>query len=212
MQSSLFDTPEQNAPTTWEIITLDKAELQYRERHFSAEQSKTILARLMNTTNWRQDSLNFKGKSVTVPRLQAWYGDAGARYGYSGIHLNPLPWTPLLTSIRTSLEDTLGHPFNSVLLNLYRDGQDSVAWHSDDEKELGENPVIASLSFGASRRLELKPKPPQSGEKIHLTLHDGSLLFMGKGLQRHWSHQIPKEPGITLPRINLTFRFIRAMA
>jgi len=212
MQSSLFEDSFNSPAPGWETIALADAVLKYRRQFYTQTQSDFLFSQLFADTFWRQESLRFGGKLVPVPRLQAWYGDSQALYGYSGLHMAPLPWTPTLMTIRQQLESELQQPFNSVLLNLYRDGQDSVAWHSDDEIELGPNPVIASLSFGADRTFELKPLPPRAGKKSVLTLHDGSLLFMGEGLQKHWSHQLPKEPGITRPRINLTFRFIHAVA
>lgn len=164
-----------------------------------------MLHALLTETPWRQDSLNFGGKPVLVPRLQAWYGDR--RYGYSGLKLAPLPWTPVLDGIRRKISQAAQLEFNSVLVNYYRDGNDSVAWHSDDERELGPDPRIASLSLGATRRFELKHRTRKQ-TRMSMPLENGSLLLMGSGLQRHWMHQLPKEAGITLPRINLTFRFI----
>lgn len=148
------------------------------------------------------------GRTLPVPRLQAWYGVPEARYGYSGILLAPLPFTPLLQEIRDELQQRTGHSFNAVLLNHYRDGSDNVSWHSDDEKELGADPIIASLSLGASRRFELRHRTRRDLGKMTLDLSHGSLVLMGKGLQLHWQHQIPKQPGIRVPRLNLTFRFI----
>lgn len=147
-----------------------------------------------------------------MPRLQAWYGDDDAQYGYSGLRLSPLPWTALLNTIRTDIEQRLQLRFNSVLLNHYRHGDDSVAWHADDEKELGPEPIIASLSFGVTRRFELKHRTRRDLTKVNIDLDDGSLILMGQGVQKHWIHQIPKQPGITAPRLNLTFRFIHGMA
>jgi alkylated DNA repair dioxygenase AlkB len=164
-----------------------------------------LLRTLLVETPWRQDTLKFGGKEVAVPRLQAWYGDR--RYAYSGLRLVPLPWTPLLDNIRRRISATFKHEFNSVLLNYYRDGNDSVAWHSDDEHELGPDPQIASLSLGIPRRFELKHRT-RNDPKVSMLLEDGSLLLMGSGLQRHWKHQLPKDAGITAPRLNLTFRFI----
>ena len=167
---------------------------------------------LLAATPWRQDTLRFGGKAVPVPRLQAWYGDANSRYGYSGLQLAPLPWTPLLRSLRDRLTQTLGLRFNSVLLNYYRDGNDSVAWHSDDEPELGPDPQIASLSLGTARRFELRHRWHKALPKRQLLLADGSLLLMGHHLQRHWQHRLPKEPGLLGARLNLTFRLVAAMA
>lgn len=160
---------------------------------------------LLDETAWRQDTLRFGGKEVLVPRLQAWYGER--RYGYSGLKLAPLPWTPTLDAIRHRIAEHCGTLFNSVLINYYRDGNDSVAWHSDDERELGPDPCIASLSFGATRRFELKHRV-QPRTKMQLLLEDGSLLMMGRGLQGNWRHQLPKDPTVTAPRLNLTFRLI----
>ena len=148
------------------------------------------------------------GKTLPVPRLQAWYGTPQARYGYSGILLDPLPFTPLLLTVLDKLQQCTGQQFNAVLLNNYRDGNDSVSWHSDDEKELGDDPVIASLSLGATRRFELRHRHRKDLGTLKLDLSHGSLLLMGKGLQPNWLHQIPKQPGQQGARLNLTFRFI----
>lgn len=188
-----------------EHIQLADAELSYFPAFYDPAASAALLHTLITQTPWRQDTLNFGGKQVAVPRLQAWYGDRG--YGYSGLKLSPLPWTPTLIAIRRKISESCGVVFNSVLVNYYRDGQDSVAWHSDDEGELGPDPRIASLSLGTARRFELKHRTHKQA-KAHLMLEDGSLLLMGSGLQRHWLHQLPKDPSVTTPRLNLTFRFI----
>ena len=195
-----------------ELLSLPDATLRYFPTFLAADTSSTLFQRLIAETPWQQDTLNFGGRTIAVPRLQAWYGDANSHYGYSGLKLTPHPWTPLLADLRNQLQQCLSLPFNSVLLNYYRNGQDSVAWHSDDERELGPDPHIASLSLGASRRFDLKHKHRRELKKLSLELGDGSLLLMGSGVQQHWSHQIPKEPAVTAPRLNLTFRFIHAMA
>lgn len=164
---------------------------------------------LLRDTPWRQDQLNFGGKSVPIPRLQAWYGEKNSRYGYSGLALSPLPWTPLLTELKERIETISDSAFNSVLVNNYRNGRDSVSWHSDDEKELGNNPVIASLSLGATRRFDLKHRH-KKGQKFTCALTNGSLLVMGAGIQSNWQHQVPKQPAILEGRINLTFREVLA--
>ncbi len=186
-------------------IQLTDAELLYLPCFYTAAESAALLHTLVDTTPWRQDTLRFGGKDVAVPRLQAWYGDH--RYGYSGLRLTPLPWTQVLDDIRRKITAALGVDFNSVLLNYYRDGNDSVAWHSDDERELGPDPQIASLSLGVPRRFELKHRM-RKGSKVSTLLENGSLLLMGSGVQQHWMHQLPKDAGITAPRLNLTFRFI----
>ena len=126
------------------------------------------------------------------------------------MRLRPEPWHPAVLGVKDRVERLSGQHFNSVLLNLYRDGMDSVAWHADDEPELGADPVIASVSFGAERPFLIKPKQPTSGAQKHrLVLRDGSLLVMGKGMQNNWIHQLPKVKSLKEPRINLTFRAIQ---
>lgn len=191
-----------------EHLVLPDAELLLFERFFEPAESAALFQSLMEQTPWRQDHIHMHGRLLAVPRLQAWYGSASASYGYSGLKFEPLPFTPLLLQLGKHLQEILGHAFNSVLLNQYRDGNDSVSWHSDDEKELGHDPVIASLSLGCERRLDLKHRTRRDLKKLSLPLTDGSLLLMGKGLQRYWMHQVPKQAGITGIRINLTFRLI----
>lgn len=195
-----------------EVLPLPQATLQYYPAFLTPTSSAELLQQLLRQTPWRQDELRFGGKAVPVPRLQAWYGDSNSRYGYSGLRLPPLAWTPPLAALRQHLEDVLQLPFNSVLLNCYRDGNDSVAWHSDNERELGPDPKIASLSLGAARLFELKHRSERRHGKRSMYLEDGSLLLMGSGLQQHWLHQLPKAPGLGALRLNLTFRFIHTMA
>jgi alkylated DNA repair dioxygenase AlkB len=190
-----------------ERIVLRDAELHYIPAFYSRSESQQMMGQLLATVPWQQDTLNFGGRQVLVPRLQAWYGDLTANYGYSGLRLTALPWTPALLAIRTKIEKSFQISFNSVLLNHYRNGCDSVAWHSDNEAELGPDPLIASLSLGAERRFELRHRDGKT-QKINIELADGSLLLMGSGMQRHWSHQLPKQPWTTEPRLNLTFRLI----
>lgn len=163
---------------------------------------------LVSETPWRQDTLRFGGKAVPIPRLQAWYGEKNSYYGYSGLALTPLPWTQRLLDLKSGIENVAGTAFNSVLVNYYRNGQDSVSWHSDDEAELGEHPIIASLSLGVTRRFELRHRHKKV-QKVVCDLSSGSLLVMGPGVQEHWQHQIPKQPAINEGRINLTFRTIQ---
>jgi alkylated DNA repair dioxygenase AlkB len=191
-----------------EALYLPDAELHWYPQFYSAEYSDALLLQLQAQTPWRQDTIRMHGKSLQVPRLQAWYGVAEARYGYSGILLDPLPFTPLLQSLRQDIEHATGQAFNALLLNYYRNGSDSVSWHSDDEKELGSDPVIASLSLGGTRRFELRHKTRKESGKRQLELSHGSLLLMGRGTQNNWQHQIPKQPGLVTPRLNLTFRLI----
>ena len=179
-----------------------------REYHqlFSPECADELLRVLLAQIPWQQDSIRIAGKRIPVPRLQCWMGDRGSHYAYSGIHLEPVPWQLPITAIRDQIQ-ALGHAdFNSVLLNYYRDGQDSVAWHADDEPELGANPVIASLSLGAERKFQLRHKRDKGRDRYHMLLRNGSVLIMGKTLQNNWLHQLPKETTLRSPRINLTFR------
>jgi alkylated DNA repair dioxygenase AlkB len=163
-----------------------------------------VLAQLIRDTPWRADTIVMYGKRHLQPRLSAWYGEAG--YTYSGLTLAPSPMTPLLNALRTTVEQLTGHRYNSVLLNYYRDGADSMGMHSDDEAELGRDPVIASLSLGATRTFILRHKTSKRTVKLDLT--DGSLLLMGGTLQQHWLHGINKTAKPTQPRLNMTFRFI----
>jgi alkylated DNA repair dioxygenase AlkB len=164
-----------------------------------------VLARLVAETPWRADSIVVYGKRWLQPRLSAWYGEAG--YTYSGLTLQPLPLTPLLEQLRSAVEAATGQRYNSVLLNYYRDGADSMGMHADDEAELGPRPVIASLSFGATRTFVLRHKAGKRTVKLDLT--DGSLLLMAGSLQHNWLHGINKTARPTGPRLNLTFRYIR---
>ena len=188
-------------------IDIPNANVAFYERFFGVTESKRIFSELMSQTAWRQDSITIFGKTMPLPRLTAWYGDPGKSYTYSGIPMEPEPWTPTLMMIKHSIERVCEASFNSVLLNLYRNGNDGVAWHSDDELELGENPVIASVSFGATRKFSFKHKTnPDLRISLDLTL--GSLLIMSGSTQHYWHHQIPKTAKKVEPRINLTFRVI----
>ena len=167
-----------------------------------------MLGRLLAEIPWQQDSIRIAGRLIAVPRLQCWMGDASSRYGYSGIRLQPVGWQETVLFIRHRVQDLVAMEFNSVLLNYYRNGQDSVAWHADDEKELGPDPLIASVSLGAERPFQLKSKMPGSYSNYRLLLQSGSILLMGKGMQINWLHQLPKVKNMSQPRINLTFRNI----
>lgn len=167
---------------------------------------------LLNTfvthTPWRSESVTVWGKVYLQPRLVAWYGDAGSSYTYSGITLEPLPWTATLLSVREVVESITGETFNSVLLNFYRDHRDSMGFHSDDEHELGPTPTIASLSLGATRTFVLKHKTRHDLKPVRIDLPDGTLLIMKGPTQRFWKHGIDKLSTPCGPRVNLTFRRI----
>jgi alkylated DNA repair dioxygenase AlkB len=155
---------------------------------------------------WQQQEMQMYGRIVKFPRLTAWYGENDKPYSFSGITLQPNPWTQELLEIKEKIEPLSQVSFNSVLLNLYRDGNDSISWHTDAEKELGLNPVIASVNFGAERIFQLRHM--QTNERIDISLTHGSLLIMMGELQHYWQHQVPKTKMVKLPRVNLTFRTI----
>ncbi|WP_430461914.1 alpha-ketoglutarate-dependent dioxygenase AlkB family protein [Thalassolituus sp. LLYu03] len=167
----------------------------------------TLFRTLLHDIAWEAGFVTLYGKRHQVPRLQAWYGDEGIRYTYSGETLTTRVWTPVLAQLRDELSAQFGLPLNSVLCNLYRSGQDSMGWHSDDEPELGVRPRILSLSLGAVRDFALRPKGSGRQHTV-LALANGSLLDMRPGLQDNWQHALPKRMKTALPRINLTFRFI----
>lgn len=157
-----------------------------------------------DAVEWSQHRLTLFGREVDEPRLSAWYGDHP--YTYSGVPRDPLPWNEPLVELRRICERITASTFNTVLANLYRDGNDSMGWHADDEPELGSSPVIASVSLGAPRRFKFRHR--DSGETIECRLPPGSLLVMSGACQRRWMHSVPKEKRVSEPRINLTFRFI----
>ncbi|WP_043971485.1 MULTISPECIES: alpha-ketoglutarate-dependent dioxygenase AlkB [unclassified Acinetobacter] len=159
---------------------------------------------------WKQDSIKIYGKTHLLPRLTAWYGEAGKSYTYSGIESHPLAWNKPLLWLKQQLEAVSQSSFNSVLLNWYRDGQDHLAWHDDAEAELGNNPTIGSLNFGASRRFLLRRKDNHN-DKIELLLGHGDLLIMAGELQQYWQHCVPKQTKVKNSRINLTFRYIHPL-
>ena len=182
--------------------------LNYIADVFNERDRVDLMYVLQQTIEWRQEYLTIFGKTHPTPRLTAWYGEAHCIYKYSGHTCLPLPWTTELLSIKNQVEQfASGHTFNCVLLNYYRDGRDKMGWHADDEKELGQNPVIASVSFGATRRFDFKHKVKRE-EKFSLDLHSGSVLIMQGDLQHHWLHQLPVQKRIQEPRINLAFRNI----
>ena len=167
-----------------------------------------LLAELIRDTRWSREWITLFGKTHPQPRLVAYYGDAGARYTYSGTRHEPLPWTPRLQQLRQLIESRCGARFNSVLLNYYRDGRDSMGMHADDEPELGEQPTIASFSLGAERKLHFQPRVKHAQENVSFILPSGSLLIMRGDTQRNWKHGVHKLRRPCGPRLNLTFRQI----
>ena len=175
---------------------------------FNSEENKHLLQVLHEQIAWRQEAIRIFGKTVLQPRLTAWYGDEGARYSYSGITMEPLPWISELRQLKDRAEQYACSSFNSALLNLYRNGQDSMGWHRDNEKELGPEPVIASLSVGAARTFRFRHYQNKK-HIVSLNLQPGSLLIMSGATQLHWEHQLPKTAKIAGERINITFRTIQ---
>jgi len=167
------------------------------------------ISELTNGLLWRNDLITMYGKTYPQPRMTAWYGDKNVSYSYSKIKMQTQFWTPELYEIKSLLEEKLHCPFNSVLINLYRDGEDHMSFHSDDEKELGVNPTIASLSFGATRRFHIKHKFKSHIRTIILPTENGSLTVMKGELQHFWQHKISKTKTQVGPRLNLTFRYIK---
>lgn len=204
----LFSQEEEKKEKIFEIFSLKDGEILFMKNFLTSTEAKKYFDILQTTINWKQEEIKYYGKIYPVPRKTAWYGYEGFDYFYSGINCNPAPWTKELLDLKKEIEKLIPtEDFNSVLLNMYRDGNDKVSWHADDEKELGTNPTIASLSIGETRRFDLKHKDnPDLLYKFELT--PGSLIIMKGALQHNWLHQIPVQKKVTKPRINLTFRTI----
>jgi alkylated DNA repair dioxygenase AlkB len=183
------------------LLDLD---IEYYENFLSTAKADSLFLTFCQTLKWTQGYIQLFGLKAE-PRLSCWYGDIGAIYTYSQKKMSPLPWTRELYIVKCEIEEKTGYTFNSALCNLYRNGNDSMGWHSDDEPELGKNPVIASLSLGATRKIVYKHKLNKK-LKHELELKNGSLLIMKGSCQHEWLHQIPKQPKIIIPRINITFR------
>lgn len=189
----------------------DGLDISYWAAYLSKNEASNYLTLLLKEITWQQPEMWMFGRLVRTPRLTAWHGDENTTYRYSGIINRPAPWTPLLSRLRHLVETTTDRKFNSVLLNLYRNGSDYLSWHSDDEVELGVEPTIASLSLGASRTFCLRSKSPSTNQKrVDIILGNGSLLCMRGQTQAQWDHSVKKEPKILDPRINLTFRSVNS--
>jgi len=189
------------------LIKLPDATLIFDPDFLPQDQADRFFAILKEKIPWRQDEIRIFGKTYLQPRLTALYGNNGNSYSYSGITMQPEPFTPELRTLKDRVEKYSGHVFTTCLLNLYRDGTDSNGWHADNEKELGANPVIASVSLGETRTFHLKHRS-QKSLRYRIQLEHGSLLVMGGPMQHHWLHQVPKTRRTVTPRINLTFRNI----
>ncbi|WP_440132638.1 alpha-ketoglutarate-dependent dioxygenase AlkB family protein [Chitinophaga sancti] len=203
MQLPFFEEP------TGQLIPLQDGELLYYPHFYTAQVADAYFRSLMAGIDWKQEGMMMYGKPVQFPRLMAWYGDEGSSYAFSGKRYVPAAWTKELLEMKEQVSVPAGVAFNSVLLNRYRNGNDSMGWHADDEPELGTDPVIASVNFGATRRFMFRHQ--RAGLKYELNLTHGSLLIMKGSLQHHWQHQVPKTAKPMGERINLTFRVIKPM-
>ena len=205
--------------TATEHLDLPGGEAVLHRSYLSAAEADEHLVGLDGETNWQQEQIRMYERTVDVPRLSAWYGGRAMSYTYSGIAMQPLEWTDRLAGLKARIEQVAGGAcFNSVLLNKYRNEFDGVAWHADDEPELGKNPIIGSISLGATRRFQLRQRygaGEAPSEIVNVDLHHGDVLIMSGATQHNWIHQIPKKArsgqagALTGLRINLTFRTIK---
>jgi alkylated DNA repair dioxygenase AlkB len=178
----------------------------YYGKIFSCQEANRYFDALMKTIEWRNDEAIIFGKLIITKRKVAWYGDTDFEYTYSNTTKRALPWTSELLNLKTTIEEKTGEKFNSCLLNLYHNGNEGMAWHSDAEKDLKKNGTIGSVSFGAERKFSFKHKDTK--ETVSIVLENGSLLVMKDATQTHWLHRLPPTKLVTKPRINLTFRTI----
>lgn len=189
------------------IIKLPNATLLYIKNFYDMEIANRYFSILKDTIQWQQDDISIFGKTYQQPRLTALYGDNDKPYSYSGITMHPEQWTSELLEIKNDIESEIQHRFTSVLLNFYRDGNDSNSWHADNEKELAKNPIIASVSFGETRTFHFKHRHLKE-ERHKIDLHHGSLLVMKDEMQHFWLHHLAKTKKTVGERINLTYRRI----
>jgi alkylated DNA repair dioxygenase AlkB len=202
-QFSLFDEGPEHID-----IDVPDGILRYWPSFIEPEEGGRLFLALRDTVSWEQTEIVIAGQLRKIPRLNAWYGEAGADYTYSGRLFRAIPWLPELASLKRRVEQAVTGHFNSALVNLYRDGRDSVDWHSDDEPELGRNPVIASISLGEVRRFQFKHRARRDLSLQTLELGHGSLLLMAGEFQHYWKHRLPKMRGVDEPRINITYRYL----
>ena len=188
------------------LVHLKDGELLYYPHFFPPEEADRYFHSLLSTIDWKQEGMMMYGKPVLFPRLMAWYGDEGSSYAFSGKRYEPAAWTKELLEIKAAVAAISGGGFNSVLLNRYRNGNDSMGWHADNEPELGVDPLIASVNFGATRRFLMRHK--YEGLKYEVELTHGALLVMRGRMQHFWEHQVPKTKKEVGERLNLTFRKI----
>jgi len=194
-------------PENHENLIPQDGEVYLYNSFFNAEESSYFMNKLLEEIEWKQEPIRIMGKEIMQPRLTAWYGDPNKPYSYSGIKMLAHPWTDPLEQIKKRIEFKFGLEFSSVLLNLYRNERDGMGWHRDNEKELGPDPTIISLSFGQSRVFQFR-RYKEKSKPILLELHTGSLLIMKGATNHYWEHRIPKTSQHLQPRINLTFRNI----
>ena len=206
----LFSQPPDYRSEAVEKIDLPDAEVLLFRNLFSKNEVDDLFKELQQEVSWKQEEIKLYGKVYDLPRLTAWYGEPNKTYIYSGIKVESSPWIPVIDKIKKRIERVSNTTFNSVLLNLYRSGSDGVAWHADDEPELGENPVIGSVSLGEARPFQMRHKTDKKVENKEILLESGSYLLMQGPTQEHWLHRIPKSKRSMNERINLTFRNIVA--
>ena len=190
------------------VFQVPDAHIEYYPNFFSEEQADALFEKLLIETLWQQDNITVYGKTYPQPRLTALFGNEGKPYSYSNITMHPQPWNETLLQMKLKITEVTLCDFTTVLLNRYRNGQDSNGWHADNEKELGTNPAIASISLGAARAFHLQHNSIKEA-RLKLTLEHGSLLLMKGTTQHYWKHQIPKTAKTVDQRINLTFRTIK---
>ena len=207
MQTVALNPENKNSIAQCERLPLLDGEVYFKTSVFDDVDSQSLFNALYDSTAWQQQRIRMFGKSVLMPRLVAWHADTGIHYRYSGHTAPHNDWTPALLRIKSTAENICNCTFNGALLNLYRNGNDSLSWHSDDEYSLGAEPTIASFSFGCTRLFQMKHKT-KTIPIVNLELTPGSLLVMLRLTQKHWKHCIPKNKNVTGPRINVTFRSI----
>lgn len=195
---------------SWVRLDLVGGEAYYLAGFLTQSRADELFETLRRQVSWHQPQVRLYGRTIASPRLAAWYADPGVVYTYSGASNEPIPWLPELQALRDCVQRTCGARFNGMLANLYRDGQDSVGWHSDDESELGRDPVIASLSLGGARRFVMRHRKRKTHPVVSVILEHGSLLWMCGATQHHWRHRVPATRRAVPPRINLTFRYVRS--
>lgn len=206
IQTALFTPRSSRALIPWERIPAPGAKIHLWRDFIRPEVATALLEQLLVEVPWRQDTIRMFGKEHNLPRLQQWYGAPNHVYRWSGISMSPLPWTAELRKVRDAVQRVTNRRFNSVLLNYYRSGTDTVSWHSDNEPQLGTDPVIASLSLGVERDFSFRQVANPKESKFSIGLSNGSLLVMSGETQKNWQHAVLRRKRVKGPRVNLTFR------